>query len=152
MEWDEYAFNLIGEIKKKSKDPSTKTGCLILNRDHKFVSAGFNGFPRGIEDDIKIVPERYETPAKYLWTEHAERNAIYGADGSLKDCIIYVPWWPCADCARGIIQSGISEVVLDGDSPEFNDEALKARWKDQHDVSKIMFEESGVMVRVFNRG
>ena len=151
MNWDEWAFGLIGEIEKKSKDPSTKVGCLITTKDHSFVSAGFNGFPRGVEDNIQIVPQRYERPEKYLWTEHAERNAIYGAERSLRDCVVYVKWWPCADCARGIIQSRISEVVLDGDSKEFNDTELNNRWKEQMDVSKVMLKEAGVNVRVFKR-
>ncbi len=151
MSWEEYFFNMITEIAKKSKDSSTKTGCIISSKEHKFISAGFNGFPRGVKDDIKLVPERYERPAKYLWTEHAERNAIYGAERSLKDCVIYINWWPCADCARGIIQSGISEVVIDGDSKEFNDKNLKERWNDHWKVSKIMFEESGIIVRIYKR-
>lgn len=72
---------------------------------------GYNGIPRGCDDGVE---SRYDRPTKYLYTEHAERNAIYHAARhgvSLKDCRIYVTLFPCADCARAIIQSGITKII-----------------------------------------
>ncbi len=111
--WDKYFFELITIIKSKSKDPNTQVGCVIVGPDNEIRSTGYNSFPRKLNDDIK---ERKERPEKYLWIEHAERNAIYNAARvgiPLKDCTIYMMGLPCTDCARGIIQSGIKKIIYD---------------------------------------
>ena len=151
--WDEYFFNLIREIARKSKDPSTQVGCIIVSPENEFVSAGFNGFPRGVRDNIEEVPERYERSKKLLYTEHAERNAIYTAarrGTALDGCKMYVEWHPCADCMRGIIQTGIKEVVLNGRSEAFNNKKLQERWKDSIEAAAQMAEERHLQVRVWN--
>ena len=97
-------------VSRKSKDRSTKVGCVIVNDRHTDLVRGWNGFPRGINDNIEA---RHERPQKYLWTEHAERNAIYNAAAegiSIKSCTLYSTLFPCCDCARAIIQSGIKRV------------------------------------------
>ena len=129
-------------VAEKSKDPSTKVGAVIVGKNNEVVSTGFNGFPRGFKD--KDVPERYERPLKYDLTEHAERNAIYNAariGSRLDECKIYVNSLPpCTDCARGIIQSGIKEVVIvDKDIPE--------RWRNNCAEAINMLEECGVNIR-----
>jgi dCMP deaminase len=94
-----------------SKDRSTQVGCVIVSPERAVVSTGYNGFPRGIND---AVESRHERPQKYLWTEHAERNAIYNAAREgirLRGCTLYIPWFPCTDCARAIVQSGITSLV-----------------------------------------
>ena len=153
ISWDEYCFGQIPRIKVKSKDPSTKVGCLIVGTDYGTVATGFNGFPRGVKDKISEVPDRYERPKKYLYTVHAERNAIFAAakDGhALKGCRLYIEWYPCADCMQGIIQSGIVEVVVNTASESFNDPVLKERWKDHMEASLEMAEEAGVVIRHVN--
>jgi dCMP deaminase len=83
-----------------SHDRSTKVGCVIVDRNDEIAVMGVNAFPHGVNRD---VPERHERPEKYKWIEHAERNAIYGAAVagiSLAGCRIYLPWFPCMDCAR----------------------------------------------------
>jgi|SRR6185312_5060199 len=103
---------MLDQIASKSKDPNTKVGCIIVDQDHIIQSTGYNSFPRGLKDN---VPERLIRPEKYSWIEHAERNAIYQAarnGKSLRNCRIYLPFFPCLDCARGIIQSGIKEIIL----------------------------------------
>ena len=103
--WDNYFFELLEVVRNKSKDRSTKVGAIIVGPDNEIRSTGFNGFPRKINDDID---ERHERPDKYLWTEHAERNAIYNAvrmGVPLKGCTLYVYGFPCSDCARVIIQA-----------------------------------------------
>lgn len=113
--WDNYFLDIAEVVRKKSKDPSTKCGAVIVGRDKQIVSTGFNGFPRGIDEDD---PSRWERPVKYQFVEHAERNAIYNAARtgvSLAGCTVYLvglgpPTLPCVECAKAIIQSGIKRV------------------------------------------
>ena len=152
--WYTYFLDQLLGVASKSKDPSTKVGTMITGEDHGHRTAGFNGFPRGVEDDITKVPERYERPLKYKFTEHAERNAIYYAAKvgiPLDGCTLYVDWPSCSECARGIIGSGIKRVVIDGDSPSFNNIELRARWKEDHDIASIMLSEAGVEVVIHHR-
>ncbi len=109
--WDLRWIQKAHEFADWSKDKSTKVGAVIVNQDNRLVSQGYNGFPGGVNDSI---PYRYERPQKYMYTEHAERNAIYNAarmGTSTKDCTLYTQLFPCVDCARGIIQSGIIRLV-----------------------------------------
>lgn len=111
MDWDEYFINMLDVVSLKSKD-TTKCSAIIVGPDHEIRSTGYNGFPRGFIDHDK---EKWVKPEKYFWVEHAERNAIYNAarmGTSLLDCDIYVSHFPCVDCARAIIQSGITRVIL----------------------------------------
>lgn len=144
MDWDTFFFKMCSLISEKSKDPSTQVGCVIVGPNNEVRSMGYNGLPRRVVDDPKLVPERNERPNKYFYYEHAERNAIYNAARvgiPLAGCKLYVGGIPCSDCARAIIQSGISEVIVqDGRVPD--------RWKCSCDASLIMFKESGVTVRV----
>jgi dCMP deaminase len=145
MGWDEYFLALCAHVARKSKDRSTRVGCVVVGPDHEIRSTGFNGFPRGCDDSRESWHER---PLKYKVTEHAERNAIYNAarcGTPLKGCTLYVPWRPCADCARGVIQSGIVEVVMDPD--HVPDPALLERWKEDHAAALMMFMEARVVVR-----
>lgn len=121
--WDRRFIEMAGHIAGWSKDRSRGMGCVIIGPNREIRSAGYNGFPRGVDDTIA---SRHERPTKYLWTEHAERNAIYNAALNgvrLQGCSIYIPWYPCMDCARAIIQVGITRVVCvepDWDYPEFH--------------------------------
>lgn len=107
--WDWKFIRLAYYISAWSKDPSTKVGCIIVGPDHEIRSTGYNGLPRGVSD----LPERMERPQKYLWTSHAEENAIAHAARigvSLKECTVYVTHIPCARCARALIQAGITKI------------------------------------------
>jgi len=109
--WADYFLGMLPQIRSKSKDKHTKVGCVVVGPDHEIRTTGYNSFPRGLNDD---VPERYERPEKYDWIEHSERNAIYNAARigvSLKGCTIYMGGIPCIDCARAIIQSGITRII-----------------------------------------
>ncbi len=119
-DWDMRFLALARHVAEWSKDRSRKVGCVIVGPDHEVRSLGYNGFPRGVNDD---AAERYERPAKYSWTEHAERNAIYNAARigvSLRGCTAYLPWYPCMDCARALVQAGIWRLVC-GQEPDLND-------------------------------
>lgn len=155
MDWETYFFDIISSLKAKSKDPSTKVGCVISSKDNDTVATGFNGFPRGVEDSIDIVPDRYERPKKYSYIEHAERNAIYSAAKrgiSLDGCKLFLEWYPCCECMRAIIQSGIKEVVINGDSKDFNNEELIKRWKDSVEISLVMAKEAGIKITIYRKG
>jgi dCMP deaminase len=143
MNWHEYYLNLLDPIAVKSKDPNTKLGCVIVGPDNEIRSTGYNSFPRGINDN---VPERLVRPEKYLWIEHAERNAIYnkalcGGPG-LKGCRLYIGIIPCMDCARAIVQAGITEVIFDADKQAAYPGG--ATWIEGWTRVGIMFGEAGV--------
>lgn len=129
---------------QKSKDRATKVGAVIVGPNNEVRSVGFNGFPRGVDDNTE---ERHARPAKYLWTEHAERNAIYNAARAgiaLEGCKIYQPYWPCARCARAIIQAGIVEVLVPDEGYEEAKAYWNERWGEECEVSKEMLVEAGV--------
>ncbi len=140
MTWDSYFMDMAALVASRSKDRSTKVGCVIVGPDNEIRSTGYNGFPRYVNDD---VDERHERPAKYLWTEHAERNAIYNAarmGTPLKGCKIYLSWFPCMDCARAIVQSGISEVLCI--EPTLDN----PKWRTDFINAITLFKEAGVSV------
>lgn len=115
-DWDTYFMDMLGPISKRSKDPNTQVGCVIVDGNHNTRATGYNSFPRGVRDDINEVPERWERPEKYYWCEHGDRNAIYSAarvGTPLEGCTMYLTGLPCMDCGRGIIQVGIVRVVYD---------------------------------------
>jgi dCMP deaminase len=122
--WNEKFLELTKHIASWSKDKNTKVGAIIADNENRVLSIGYNGFPSGCND---YIDERYERPAKYLFTEHAERNAIYSAAKNgvrLKDSVMYLMWFPCADCSRAIIQSGIKRLVCskpDLDTPKWGE-------------------------------
>ncbi|MGE0109319.1 MAG: cytidine/deoxycytidylate deaminase family protein [Bdellovibrionales bacterium] len=141
--WDRRFMLLAHQVATWSKETGRHVGAVIVGTDNEIVSTGYNGFPRGVRDD---VPERNskENGAKYIWSSHAERSAIYNAARigvSLRGTKIYVPWFPCANCAIAIIQSGIAEVVA------YDPDLYDGRWASEFAISKTMFEEAGVKVR-----
>ena len=148
MTWDEYFINLLEPISSKSKDPNTKTSAIIVGSDHEIRSTGFNGFPRGFVDDDLT---KWIKPEKYIWVEHAERNAIYNAarmGTCISGCTIYVSHFPCVDCARGIIQSGITNVIV---SPK-NLSAFRHETSIYYEHEKItieMFRQSKVSYTIY---
>ena len=141
--WDKKFLDLCETVEKWSKDPSTGVGAVIVGPDREVRSLGYNGIPRGVGDN----PERYEVrPEKYKWVEHAERNAIYNAARTgvpLKNCTIYLKWFPCTDCARGIIQSGITQMVCS--VPDFE----MPRWGEDFKISALMLEEAGIDILAY---
>lgn len=142
-DWDLRFMNLARYIGDWSKDRSKKVGAIIVGPGNEIRSTGYNGFPRGINDDDDLRHES-ESGEKYCWTEHAERNAIYNAARagiSLVGCRIYIPWFPCMACARAIVQSGISELIAL--RPNFGDE----KWGKDFTRAIKLFEEAKVNVR-----
>lgn len=142
ISWEEYFMGIALLSAKRSKDPSTKVGACIVDNDHKVVSIGYNGMPRGI-DESKLSWNRGEDlDSKYLYVCHAEFNAILNTrDGSaLKGCTLYVTLFPCNECAKAIIQSGIKEVVYLDNKYEC---ACETR------ASKKMLDLAGIITRQY---
>ncbi len=129
-----------------SKDRSTQVGCLIMTQDGSPLSWGYNGFPRGADDDKE---ERHERPLKYSWAEHAERNAIYNAARAgikLLGSVAYVTSLPCCvDCARALIQSGVVKVYLEQSGFDLSNPRA-VHWMPGWAVTKQMLEECGVEI------
>jgi len=146
MDWDAYFANMLSAVAIKSKDTSTKVGAIIIGPDKEIRSTGYNSFPRGLND---AVPERFERPEKYYWFEHAERNAIYNAarhGSAMKDCTLYVSMTPCLDCARGVVQAGIKEVIVCEEN--ISDQS---KWDEHNKRVGRLFDECGVKIRYFIR-
>jgi dCMP deaminase len=144
ISWDQYFMSMAYLVGMKSKDKSTKVGCVIVGPDNEVVSTGYNSFPRLLNDN---VPERHEKPLKYMFIAHAERNAISNASRigvSTKNCRIYLPWYPCVDCASILIQSGITEIILHSEFPGNIHNSDK--WTDNMRVGQEMLKECGVTV------
>lgn len=142
--WDAYYLNLCRNVAARSKDPNTQIGCVVVGSAHEIRSTGYNSFPRGIRDDL---PERRTRPAKYLWMEHAERNAIFNAARAgtcTEGCSIYVDIMPCMDCARAIVQAGIREVVISQERMQ----QYSSDYYDEHFKNvEVLFQEAGVRIR-----
>jgi dCMP deaminase len=143
-DWDLYYLEICRVVARRSKDPATQIGCVIAGPAHEIRSTGYNSFPRGIADH---KPERAQRPEKYLWIEHAERNAIYNAARAgtpLEGCTIFVELMPCMDCARAIVQAGIVEVVVDSSRMQ----RYSSEFYNQHfELARTLLEEAGVVLR-----
>ena len=127
----------------RSKDPSTQVGACIVNSENRILSMGYNGMPRCCSDD-EFPWDKNENPldSKYLYVCHAELNAILNcASGNVRGCTVYTTLFPCNECAKAIIQSGIAEVVYMSDKYSDSDSVL---------ASKRMFSTAGVNFREYN--
>ncbi|MEG1222754.1 MAG: dCMP deaminase family protein [Bacilli bacterium] len=113
ISWDEYFMGIALLSAQRSKDPNTKVGACIVDSEHKVVSIGYNGMPRGLDESQLSWNKGEDLDSKYLYVCHAEFNAILNTrNGSaLKGCTLYVSLFPCNECAKAIIQSGIKEIV-----------------------------------------
>ena len=110
--WDVWALNIADSVSKRSKDPRTQVGCVILNKWHEPVSFGYNGFKEGAEE----TPELWERANKKAHVIHAEINALRFTswESSCADYTIYIPIYPCMNCATEIVERGIGNVVVGG--------------------------------------
>lgn len=138
--WDEYFMGVALLSAKRSKDPNTQVGACIVNNKNKIVGAGYNGLPIGCHDDDFPWSKQGEfLDTKYPYICHAELNAILNNIGmDLHGCKIYTALFPCNECTKAIIQSGITEVIYLSDKYEGSD-VFKA--------SKIMLDKAGVTYR-----
>ena len=111
INWDEYFMGVAMLAARRSKDPSTQVGACIVSPDNIIISTGYNGMPKGCSDD-EYPWEREGDETKYPFVVHAELNAVLNANGrDLRGSKLYVALFPCNECAKAIIQSGVKEVV-----------------------------------------
>tara|TARA_B100000963_G_C22192155_1_gene479314 strand:- start:118 stop:540 length:423 start_codon:yes stop_codon:yes gene_type:complete len=132
--------DIVDLVSGLSDDPSRGVGTIIVDQNNNILSYGSNTIPTGV---IKHV-DRVNKPNKYKWIEHSERNAIYSAAKrgiSLGGSKMYCTYFPCCDCARAIIQSGIIELITS--KPDINHE----KWGESWNLASLMLEESGVKIR-----
>lgn len=136
-DWSKRYLDIAKEVATWSKDPSRKIGAVIIGDKGQIISQGYNGFPRGIHDHDHRY---YDRETKYKFVVHAEMNAIYNAihnGSSTEGATIYITGLPCChECAKGLIQVGISRVVMDTKPIE--------NWKESGELALIMFDEAGI--------
>ena len=137
--WDQYFMGVSKLSALRSKDPSTKVGACIVSPDNRIVGVGYNGMPYGTDDATAPwgrVGGFLDT--KYAFVVHAELNAILNSTKELKGCRLYVSLFPCHECAKAIIQSGIKEIIYEDD---------KYNGTESDIASKRMLDAAGVIYR-----
>lgn len=137
ISWDEYFMGVALLSAKRSKDPSTQVGACVVNEDKRIIGIGYNGLPTGCDDAVFPWGKEAEDPlnTKYPYVVHAEPNAILNCTSSLKGATLYVTLFPCNECAKLIIQSGIKKIVYMSD---------KYRTQKSDIASRKMLDASGV--------
>ena len=144
ISWDEYFMGVAKLAGMRSKDPNTQVGACIVSDDNKILSIGYNGLPRGCSDDEFPWNRDNEDPYqnKYFYTTHSELNAILNyRGGSLEGAKLYVTLFPCNECAKAIIQTGIRTVVYESDKYALTPSTC---------ASKRMFDAAGVRYYHYN--
>ena len=142
ISWDEYFMGIAMLSAQRSKDSNTQVGACIVSRDKKILSLGYNGMPTGCnDDDMPWGREGDSLNTKYMYVCHAELNAILNrGDVSLANSILYVTLFPCNECAKAIIQSGIKEIVYMSDKYASQANTI---------VSKRLFDMVGIKYRQY---
>ena len=128
ISWDEYFMGVAMLSAKRSKDPSTQVGCCIVSSDKKIIGIGYNGFPKNIsDDDLPWGREGNFEDTKYPYVVHAEANAILNSTKALEGSTAYVTLFPCNECAKLIVQSGIKEILYLDDIHHDSKETVASR-------------------------
>lgn len=136
LSWDQYFMAMAHLAAFRSKDPNTQVGACIVNDQKRVVGLGYNGFPKGCDDDQYSWERKGKfLDTKYPYVVHAELNAILNSIQNLSGCTIYVSLFPCNECAKAIIQSGITRVIYESDKYDGQPDNL---------ASKRMFQDAGV--------
>jgi len=146
ISWDQYFMGIAYLSAERSKDPNTQVGACIVGSDNRILSVGYNGMPEGCEDDdMPWGRDGTALDSKYMFVCHAELNAIlnYRGSGNVKGARCYVTLFPCNECAKAIIQSGIKEVIYACDKYADSESTI---------ASKKMFDRTGVKYREFKPG
>ena len=143
ISWDEYFMGVALLTAQRSKDNTSQVGACIVSRENKILSMGYNGMPTGcFDDDMPWEREGEPLKTKYMYVCHAELNAILNhasGTGSLKGARIYTTLFPCNECAKAIIQSGIKKVIYLSDKYSTSDSTIAS--KKMFSLAGIEFEE-----------
>ena len=145
LSWDEYFMDVAELSAMRSKDPSTQVGACIVSRDNKIMSVGYNGMPKSCSDDeFPWDREGGALDTKYFFVCHAELNAILNyRGGSLEGSKVYTTLFPCNECAKAIIQAGVSEIIYKSDKYASTESTL---------ASKMMFKAAGIKLTPYTWG
>lgn len=139
--WDECFMQMAFLIAQRSKDPSTQAGAVIIDQYNVVIGLGYNGFPRGCSDDVfSWEREGSFLDTKYPYVVHGEENAIYNANKAVTGCKLYCTLFPCNECTKTIIQTGITEVIYASD--KYHDQEA---WV----AARKMFDAAGVRTRQY---
>ncbi|MBP3271683.1 MAG: dCMP deaminase family protein [Ruminococcus sp.] len=139
--WDEYFMGIALLSAQRSKDSNTQVGACIVSDENKILTVGYNGMPTGCnDDDMPWEREGAKLNTKYPFVCHAELNAILNSGTSLKGSRLYVTLFPCNECAKAIIQSGIREIVYMSDKYADSEETM---------ASKLMLDMVGIKCRQY---
>ena len=140
-DWDLRYLELAKLVSTWSKDPSTKTGAVIVDSKHRVISVGFNGFPHGVADDARLDDRQL----KYDMIVHCEINALVFAAESIEGYTLYTyPFLSCSRCASVMIQAGIKRALA-----PILPTNLRPRWEDNLELTKSLFREAGVGVEEY---
>jgi len=153
-DWNEWFLQQVYLVAKKSKDPDTRIGAIIV-RGKQIISSGYNGIPAGVQDPLendspKLRKRLFTSYWKRFFCEHAERNAIYQAAKfgiSTQNATLITPGIPCADCTRGAIQAGISKLIIHKEWPNLRHRKF---WIDTVRASTEMLEEAQIPIEVIS--
>lgn len=138
--WDARFLEVTKLVAGWSKDPSTKVGCLFVDKDKRIISQGFNGFPKTMDDDARL----FNKEAKHRYIIHAEENALLAATQPLKGATAYIwPLHPCPRCAAKLVQAGVARVVA-------NYPCEKHRLTYELDEVRRLFKECGIKFLLVN--
>lgn len=140
ISWDQYFMGVAILSSMRSKDPNTQVGACIVNEDKRIVGVGYNGFPAGCSDEALPWDREGEwIETKYPYVCHAELNAILNSNHKLNNCTLYVGLFPCNECAKAIIQSGIKRIVYLSDKYKDTDNTKAS--KRMLDVAGVKYEQ-----------
>ncbi len=141
LSWDECLMQIAHVIAQRSKDPNTQAGAVIVDGNNVVIGLGYNGFPRGVDNEnFPWGREGKLSETKYAYVCHAEENAIYNANAKTKGCTMYCTLFPCNECSKTIIQSGIKQVVYEGD--KYHDDDI---WV----ASRKLLDSAGIKYRQY---
>lgn len=142
ISWDQYFMGVAVLSSKRSKDPNTQVGAVLVNKEKRIIGIGYNGFPRHIDDDVFPWDSEGElSDSKYAYVVHAEANAILNATTDLTNSSLYVTLFPCHECVKLLIQSGIKEIVYYSDKYNNTQSNIAA---------KRMLDAANISYRLFN--
>lgn len=140
ISWDEYFMGVALLSAKRSKDPNTQVGACIVNQNKKIVGIGYNGLPFGCDDETFPWDRSGDfLNTKYPYVVHAEPNAILNSNSQTQGCTLYVSLFPCNECAKLIIQSGIKEIVYMDDKYNGTDSDIAS--KKMLDAAKVSYRK-----------
>ncbi len=151
ISWDEYFMGIAIMSQNRSKDPNSQVGACIVDPNNKIVSLGYNGAPIGFDDDkdMKWSREGDFLDTKYAYVCHSELNAILNSNVPLKGCKMYVTLFPCNECAKAIIQSGIKEIIYLSDKYNNTKENIASKLMlDKCNVKYTLYKKSGRLLNI----